>query len=176
MDIILFSICVVSFCVSYFILLKHNIHIFQINFYKVKPQVKWICSNIKNILVPSLLSVAAGICLIFNNNYFMILYAILILISGLIAIEKNVKKPIVYTLRVKRMIVTAYILNILIGTFTYLGTKSFNITLIVFAYLNVFVPFLMLFANVLNLPINSIINKRYINEAKRKIEIGRAHV
>lgn len=170
MNTILFSICVLSFCVSYFILLKHNIHIFQINFYKVKPQIKWICSNIKNILIPSLMSAVAGVCLIFNNSYFMILYAILVLLSGLISVEKNVKKPIVYTLRVKRMIITAYILNILIGVATYFLTKSFNITLIILAYLNVFVPFLMLFANLINLPINRVINKKYINEAKKKID------
>lgn len=170
MNLILFSICIVSFCVSYFILLTHNIHIFQINFYKVKPQIKWICLNIKKILVPSILSAVAGICLILNNNYLMVVYAILIFIAGLLFLERDIKKPLVYTIRVKRMIVTSYLLNILIGTLVYVFTRSYNITLIVLAYINVFAPFFMLISNAINLPINYMINKKYINEAKTKIE------
>lgn len=169
MNLILFSICIVSFCVSYFILLTHNIHIFQINFYKVKPQIKWICSNITCILIPSILSAIAGGCLIFNNYYLMALYAILIFIAGLMFLEKNIKKPLVYTVRVKRMIITAYIVNILIGGTIYFFTRNYNIVLIVLAYINVFAPLFMLFANVLNLPINYMLNKKYINEAKAKI-------
>ena len=169
MKLVLFIIAIISFCISYFVWLTRNIHIFQINFYKVKPQIKWIIKNIKKIVIIDILFVICGICAIFGDIG-SIIFSLLMLIATFILKEKDIKKPLVYTARVKRMIITAYILNIVIGVITYMLTKNYNMTIIILAYIDVFVPFIVLFVNLLNIPINNIISRYYINDAKKIIK------
>lgn len=168
MEFTLFIISILSFMFCFFIILKHNIHIFQINFYKVKPQLKYIYKNISKIFITGILLTIAGIFAIFENLYFIGYIAILIIV-GIINIERNVKKKIVYTARVKRLILSSYIFAFIIAAIVYIFTKIYGIVLIVLAYINVFLPLIMLFINILNLPINNMINKYYINDARKII-------
>jgi len=117
----------------------------------------------------SVLLVLASIFAIFGNYYFMVYSAILIIV-GVINIERNVKKKIVYTARVKRLILSSFIFTALVGGLVYLFTKSYGLVLITLAYINIFLPLLMLFINMLNLPINAMINKYYINDARKIID------
>ena len=169
MELILFIISILSFIFSFFVILKHNIHIFQINFYKVEPQLKYIAKSFSKLMITSILLVAAGIFAVFGKQFF-IGYAAILLAVGIINIERNVKKKIVYTARVKRLIISSYIFAIIVGGLVYLFTRSYSMTLISLAYVNIFLPFIMLFVNMLNLPINSMINKHYINDAKKIID------
>ena len=96
MELILFIISILSFIFSFFVILKHNIHIFQINFYKVEPQLKYIAKSFGKLMITSILLAIAGVLAIFGK-YFFIGYTAILLIVGIINIERNVKKKIVYT-------------------------------------------------------------------------------
>ena len=170
MELVLFLVSILCFCLSFFMILKHNIHIFQINFYKVKPQINWIGKNIKKWILSDILFVLSSIGLIFNYNIGTLIFSFIMLICTFLNREKNVKKPIVYTARVKRLIISSYIFNLILGTIIYLLTRSYSVILIVFAYINIFLPFILLFINLLNIPINNMINKYYINDAKKIIK------
>jgi UDP-N-acetylmuramoyl-tripeptide--D-alanyl-D-alanine ligase len=78
---------------------------------------------------------------------------------------KKAKKPLVYTPRVLRMLVTSLLV---FGTAEIIIWWNFSFTLLAFALLPLAL-FLPIIANIINSPIEKLNNLRYINDAKRII-------
>jgi UDP-N-acetylmuramoyl-tripeptide--D-alanyl-D-alanine ligase len=108
--------------------------------------------------------------MVFLGKIGLVISSIVYLIIAYFNIERKAKKPLVYTSRVKRLIFTLGILIIGILISVYMCFKNENIIYIIMPILITLVPIFVLIANYINKPINKIINKIYINSAKKIIK------
>lgn len=164
-DILLFCLFIISF-MQY---LLRNIHMFQLNHYKIAFQISWIKKNTKKISLNSIIYILIIICLLKYSSVSKLIALILYVVNIITNLNKKSKKPLVYTSRVKRLIITALIIIaiILIPIYNLVGIQSVLITMTIICML---VPVLLFVLNSLNLPINKAINKWYINDAKKIIK------
>lgn len=161
---------IATFTLCMWNLLSLNIHIFQLNHYKNKFQIDWIKKNFKKIAKKSLLFFVGIISLLLFKNVGKVIASILFIIGFFINRRKNEKINLVYTNRVKRLIGTAYIGYLIIFIATYRLTNNYVIAYISLEVCSILAPILMLVFNFINLPINKIINNKYVKEAKKKIQ------
>lgn len=145
---------------------RHGYHMLQLESYKNKRFLKWMKNN-KTILYREIILLIFMIISIFYKNIGLILSIIWILILIAFRAKYTEKKPLVITARIKRMYFTEklilLIIIILANIFknTYL-TIFFDIV-IVFTYIYV------LFINIINSPIEKIIQYKFYNKAKKKL-------
>ena len=168
MEYIVQILMILSFIICYFITLSSNIHIYQQNYYKDKFQIKWIKKNIKKILIKTVW-ILAIIPLMFLGKTGYIISIVIYGVVGYLNRIKNAKKKLVYTNRVIRLILTAYIIPIIAIANLIVFNKNI-IAYIILPIICFITPISIIFFNILNKPINWYINKRYINKAKNKID------
>jgi len=165
MNNIFFSSILVLLGINLFFYLSANIHTFQLNHYKYDSQIRWIGRNIIKIILQSILYIILAFGLVLENYIYIPLAISLLLIAIFINIPKKAKKPLVYTARVKRLIITAYILAIIV--LLIIREKE---TILITAYaMCALTPALILLVDFVNKPVNAFINRKYVNEAKKKI-------
>ena len=171
MNIIMMLIGVIAFSISFFVIILHHIHIYQLNYYKDKVQLNWIKKNIKDIIKKDALLIVAlpFLILLFDNIIIPIIASLILIIVAIINKPKSAKKPLVYTSRIKRLIATVGIIIYAIIVATYVAWGSVQISYVVMFVLNILAPIIVLFANLLNKPINYAINQYYINDARKII-------
>ena len=92
----------------------------------------------------------------------------LFILMAFINKPKKAKKPFVYTNRMKRLLATMNIITLIlvIATKIIFGYKY----IITMAILNILLPIEVLIANYINMPVNNLITKGYIKDAKKKLE------
>ena len=83
--------------------------------------------------------------------------------------SKKAKKPLVYTPRVKRLLITSSILLTSFAVLFIFQTPTTYRSLFLLPLFLFFAEMLPIFANIVNSPIESAINRGYINDAKRII-------
>jgi len=155
------KIIAIEYIINLSLLLYFYMHMFQLNSYFFKKQMHWMKKNILKVLIHILLvAMPTVVLLIFKNKVANIFSTILLAISIIYNLPKGKSKiPLNFTNRVKRMFFTEIILIII--------AIAFNRTIITFAVLNIISSFICIIANVINYPIELLIKKRYINEAKK---------
>lgn len=165
-------IAAVCFIVSFFLVMRYNLHMFQLNGYKNKEHLKWLKKNWKKQwwLLAALLLGAVRVA--FPNLVLDILgYVILALIIVLYNFfrKKNTKKRLVYTPRVKRMIATNILLNglVIFGVWFLGGIDVLSGVLLILTALQMI---MLVGINLVNHPMEKMINQHYINDAKRKLK------
>lgn len=157
---------------------KKSFHMLQQNWYNEGNRyIKWIFSNPKK----SFLTLDIGF-IIFLLGFilspktlmviFILFYTIITLICINLTNKEQVKKPLVFTVRVKRLLVTTLILYlvpaVIIGLYyneTYLVYYYLIIGLMI--YLNYFIVWL---ANIINQPMQKFINYRFKRKALLKLK------
>ena len=157
-----------AFCLA----LRRNMHMFQLNGYKNGEHVNWLKKNLRQqwVLVFSLI---AGILGVLFPSVVWDIILILTLLLDLVVYNAmrhmTVKKKLVYTARVKRMLVTVVLTAALILVLTVLFADPKRwmgvLALLVGGQL-VFV----LLANVINKPVEACVNRYYINDAKKRLK------
>lgn len=103
------------FLISNFLSLKYNLHIFQLNYYMPDTQIKWTLKNKKKFLIILILNIISILEIIFLKKIGLIIASVLLVINIIIVIERNVKKKIVFTNRIIRMLAINYIILIVLG-------------------------------------------------------------
>lgn len=161
-----FSIILALSAINLFLYLSSNIHIYQLNHYKVDAQINWIGRNILKLLIQSVIYVILILAINIDISIYSALTIGLLLLAIFINIPKKAKKPLVYTSRVKRLIISTYIL---IGI-AFLVIRQQNIILIISYVLMGLTPILVLLMDFINKPINNLVNRKYVNEAKKIID------
>ncbi len=145
--------------INLLLLLNFYMHMFQLNSYFFKKYLFWIKGNIKKVFIRNSLALLSLIIL-FNNDIVNIISIIILICSIIINIPKSKAKiPLKYTSRVIRMIIT----ELVIGAIIYIIWPNI-ITLII---LNIVCIFLCVLANTINYPIEYLVRKYYINDAKK---------
>ncbi len=169
-DIVLSALSLLLAACPLWLAMRFNIAMLQLNVYKNFEQIEWLKANMRKQWLLVFLIIAGCVDCIFPN---VILHVILMLIYILTfviyrAMKRiyGAKKPLVFTSRVKRLIVTSVILTLgmlLVGIA--FGRLSGTLAIALGGQL-----FVVLLANLINAPIERAVRNHYINDAKRILE------
>lgn len=157
-----------AFCVS----LVKFMHFFQLNSYRASLHFKWIRTNVSKHL-PNIVFGGFGIWAAASHGIFAkIVFCALMLLGALFSVPKKAKKPLVYTARVKRMLVTSAVLYAVLLVIA----AQAGIPILGGAVLFVLSPLAPAAANFVNTPIEKSVNNYYINDAKKMLSSSNAKV
>lgn len=149
----------------------YYIHMYQLNSYQTLSHMNWIKSKFVKDIVFRNCWLFIPVIISFSHN--MVLFITGIIISYVLTFTVNrkkvQKKPLVYTGRATRLIITLGILNLVVCI---LSMRYLNIwqTSILLTIWTVILPILVMVAGIINSPIEKSINNKFINEAKKIIE------
>ncbi len=193
MNLVLWIIyAVITLAATVFLGLR-EFHMLQLNGYKTPEHSRWMKKNKKRYILPAVLLCAQFLLLAFRpmTEGFGVLYirnkkniAITAILIGVLAFiniiiallnkpGKKFKKPLVYTARVKRMLITFFIIiaAIYIGAFfsseIYLKRFVNNLPFVLVGSALYLTPILVPLSNLINKPVEKAVQNWYINDAKR---------
>ncbi len=157
--------------------LTTNFHALQQNRYnRGNKYLKWVKNNInKNYLNIELLIVFIPILIFIDYKYAAMLFNSLYFIIAIFSITKNNRKatkiPLKYTSRIIRLYLTFTIIYVVLISLMMINFNSdylivYYIILALFSYFNNLV---MLFGNLINVPIEKVIGNHYKKMAKKKL-------
>ncbi len=152
----------------------YNLHMFQLDGYRTSTHLRWMGKNAWHYLTDLTVLVLSFTALCKNEKLMAFgAAALLVSLFGLIVSNKGrrQKKPLVYTARVKRLIVTFLVLEAaLFGVSIWLlTTANRNLSFLPLGLCSALVPVLILLANLINKPMEKGVNLRYTLEAKRML-------
>lgn len=157
---------------AFFLTMRYNMHMFQLNGYKNSEHINWQKKNIRQqwlLFFALALGIIRLIFLYFGIDIICYLTLGLIILVYNAMKRMNVKKKLVYTPRVKRMIVTILIVAALILLAIYLLTdiRYWSGALLILVATQFWMNMV---SNVINHPIEVAVNQYYINDAKKKLK------
>lgn len=164
-------LCTVLTLPAFLYVLRYNLHMFQLNGYKNGEHIHWLKKNVSRQYLLILIGISGilSMCLPGIVTLFLQTAAVLICMKYYLYLKKtNTKKKLVYTARVKRLILTDSILLILLLVLTgvFLGVSRIAGA---FAILTMLQIIALVIVNWINRPVEGMINQHYINDAKKKL-------
>lgn len=165
------SLCAVLTLPAFLYVLRYNLHMFQLNGYKNGEHIHWLKKNVSRQYLLILIGILGvlSMCLPGIVTLFLQAACALICMKYYLYLKKtNTKKKLVYTARVKRLILTDSILVILLLVLTgvFLGVSRIAGA---FAILTTLQIIALVIVNWINRPVEGMINQHYINDAKKKL-------
>ncbi len=146
------------------------VHMFQQNSYKPEEYREWmrVHSNVGRLLGRSLYAIVSLPFLLTGNTGCVIFACVMNIMTVFVNKPHPAKKPLVFTRRVDRLLITTAVIYVLVFALS-LFTGEYKVRVCGAALLLLFIlqPFLILFANLLNRPIEQGIDRYYINDAAR---------
>lgn len=170
MGIVLWGIWILTYFSGAILYEIYIMHMFQQNSYKPREYSEWlrITSNIGRLLGKTLYAIVSLPLLAVGNNGCLIAACLLNALTILVNRPHQAKKPLVYTPRVKRMLVTTaalFIIGILLSLL--FKENEMRACALILTVLFILVPFIVLLANLINHPVEKGINQNYIKDAER---------
>lgn len=164
-------LCTVLTLPAFLYVLRYNLHMFQLNGYKNGEHIHWLKKNVSRQYLLILIGISGilSMCLPGIVTLFLQAACALICMKYYLYLKKtNTKKKLVYTARVKRLILTDSILMILLLVLTgvFLGVSRIAGA---FAILTMLQIIAVVIVNWINRPVEGMINQHYINDAKKKL-------
>lgn len=164
-------LCAVLTLPAFLYVLRYNLHMFQLNGYKNGEHIHWLKKNVSRQYLLILIGILGvlSMCLPGIVTLFLQAACALICMKYYLYLKKtNTKKKLVYTARVKRLILTDSILVILLLVLTgvFLGVSRIDGA---FAILTMLQIIALVIVNWINRPVEGMINQHYINDAKKKL-------
>ncbi|SFR91851.1 UDP-N-acetylmuramoyl-tripeptide--D-alanyl-D-alanine ligase [Anaeromicropila populeti] len=160
--------CITSIIAMVMVLIFH-MHMFQLNSYKTKEHTVWIKKNMGSIIGKTIgFYLSIPILLLFGNPG-LIIASILNLLTAAGNRPKKAKKPLVYTKRVQRMFITLGMLYGAAAIVTFILYKIVILTALLLPLMGIFSGALILLANTMNKPVETAINQKFIEEARKII-------
>ena len=197
MNLVLWIIyAVISLTATVFLGLR-EFHMLQLNGYKTPEHSRWMKKNKKRYILPAVLFVVQFALLFLHGGAAVALIIVLSLFNIIIGLlnkpGKKFKKPLVYTARMKRMMVTFcilvavyYVIAVLKGETTVYICRIWNEAHTEFTYDSMekrwfanglpyilagsalyVTPLLVPLSNLINKPVEKAVQNWYINDAKR---------
>ena len=160
----------VLFLVTYLLVLRYNLHMFQLNGYKNGEHLNRLKKSIYKQwqLVPcAVLSVLGSLTglLAFNISAWVFL-AVAAWVFNFYR-TYNVKKKLVYTARVKRLIATHFVITAAVTLCFALFARHFLVTS--WAVILLLQPLMQVICNIINKPAEKAVTNWYINDAKKML-------
>lgn len=164
-------LCTVLTLPAFLYVLRYNLHMFQLNGYKNGEHIHWLKKNVSRQYLLILIGISGILSMCLPGIVTLLLQtaAALICMKYYLYLKKtNTKKKLVYTARVKRLILTDSILVILLLVLTgvFLGVSRIAGA---FAVLTTLQIIALVIVNWINRPVEGMINQHYINDAKKKL-------
>lgn len=164
-------LCTVLTLPAFLYVLRYNLHMFQLNGYKNGEHIHWLKKNVSRQYLLILIGISGILSMCLPGIVTLLLQtaAVLICMKYYLYLKKtNTKKKLVYTARVKRLILTDSILVILLLVLTgvFLGVSRIAGA---FAVLTMLQIIALVIVNWINRPVEGMINQHYINDAKKKL-------
>lgn len=155
-----------------FLTMRHNMHMFQLNGYKNDEHINWIKKNLRQQWLLGFGLILGVLRIVFPVLALDIIIYLTLLLDILVyrAMRRlNTKKKLVYTARVKRMIVVILILAAAAVGFgaAFSGLEKLTGVCIILVSSQ---WFMNLIVNLINHPVEVCINRYYINDAKKKLK------
>lgn len=188
MEIVMFIIFAIASLAGIIMFSLREFHMLQLNGYKFPEHMRWMRKNYKRYIFPLCLFALQFTMFATGPSIPMIIgFTAFNLLIAFINKPKNFKKPLVYTARVKRMLVTFFILIaavFAIAVITGLGDRLYYLDFIMpkngwfFTSAVPFIlvgsalyltPILVVLSNIINRPFEKSIQKWYINDAKKML-------
>ncbi|MCR5358059.1 MAG: UDP-N-acetylmuramoyl-tripeptide--D-alanyl-D-alanine ligase [Lachnospiraceae bacterium] len=162
----------ILFIPAFFLAMRHNMHMFQLNGYKNGEHLNRLKKNLRPQWLLIFALVTGILRLIFPVTGLDILSWLTLLLIILVynAMRRlNTKKKLVYTARVKRMIATMIVVEaaILVITFVFCGINRLSGMLLILTGLQLLMNVV---ANTINHPVEWGVKQYYINDAKRMLK------
>ena len=152
----------IIYAVLWAAVVRYDVHMFQHNSYRVERYARWFRSGHKfgRAAVMAALAVAG----VFDIPYFSVAAIVIMLWIAWKEFRTVYKKPIVYTMRVKRLFLTAAILTAAVigAALVFIPDYAPAVALALLV-----MPIVMLAANLVNKPLEAAIARWYYNDAKR---------
>lgn len=152
-------------------------HMYQLNSYNKIEQKNWMKENAYPLFGRHLgvwASIVFFKTLAIISINFSIIFAIILNLATFWGNKPGKSKvPLKYTNRVKRMLFTStllYLIILITGIWLFYANKVFDFVIIPTQLLCISIPYLIMFSNFLNTPLEKHINQKFINEAKDKLE------
>ena len=163
MDIAFYILCGAAFAVFLALNIRKSLHMFQLNSYKPATHLRWLKRNLLTLIPGAAVAVAAVIAF-FPGNWVGALVLAWVAAMGAVAVRpKKAKKPLVYTQRVIRQILTTLVLIALAEVIAWL-TGGWYFAAAAVAALS---PLLILAVFYINKPVENAINRWYVKDAER---------
>ena len=165
------NIVLLLFTLYFYKKIRNGMHIMQLGHYYNEPYIQWLKDNRKkHYKLSEFILLITPIMFLFINQiklaYIVEIFALLILIAT--TKKRQEKKKFFRTPRVKRQFLT--FLLIIIALFIAGNIFKENTTFILIAVLSIFAYILVLCVNIVNLPMEKLINKNFCRKAKKKIK------
>lgn len=170
MDIVLWSIWIVTYFSGAVLFEVYIMHMFQQNSYKPREYGEWlrISGNIGRLLGKTLYAFISLPLLVVGNYVCLIAACLMNLMTILVNKPHKAKKPLVYTPRVKRMLMTTAVLFIIgISLAILCKDNEIKACACILTVLFILLPFIVLLANLINRPVELAIDRHYIKDAER---------
>ena len=166
--IVLNMIMLLAFLVFFAFNTLKSIHMFQLNSYKLPTHIRWLRSNSKCLLPGMIGALAVGGLLVSSVPEVVAvpITAVIFIVLAITQRPRKAKKPLVYTKRVIRLILTIALLLIITAALTLCSRSKIAVGIAV-ALLALLSPVIALAANVINMPVEHGIKQYYIHDAKR---------
>lgn len=168
---ILFALALAAAAFAVSLCAVRYMHFFQLNSYKFAEHKGWLKRNAGPLSFVAILAALSPLGSLFGGIFGSVWTITLCLIYGAVSkpkSKKRTKKPLVYTARVKRMLVTEAIVSaaflVLWAILLPARLLSVGIGVLLLA-----APYLNLLANVINAPIEKAIANYYVNDAKKML-------
>ncbi len=146
------------------------VHMFQQNSYKPREYREWmqVHSNVGRLLGKSLYAVISLPLVLVGNLGCLIGAIVMNMMTILVNKPRRAKKPLVYTMRVRRMLVTTVVLY-MIGMLVSLTAGEYWVRAgeCILLVLFLLQPFLILLVNWINRPVEQAIDRHYVSDAAR---------
>lgn len=176
---IYFILCLLAWFPYFFLRTKKALHMLQQNLYNRNSRyIKWLVMNRSKVFtIIDLLPLALALIFYFLKNH-VIITILTVIVYGIAFIKtydkmknEQTKLPLVFTDRIKRIILTTFILYLIptIIIISYYDITDLNDYLYIYILLAYLQYFIVLLSVVINIPVEKLVYYYYFNKAKRKL-------
>jgi UDP-N-acetylmuramoyl-tripeptide--D-alanyl-D-alanine ligase len=167
-DNILLLFLFAVFSVTCGISILHYIHMFQLCSYKLNSYIKWCRSNVKSIIrIANIIIIIPLFFAFIGKRYFVISGIIVLFLMLYCNRPRKAKKPLVYTSRIIRLIVTIEL--IVIAAVALSAFLNYILVALILIAIYWILPMIVIMANYVDMPIQKAINRWYYCDAVKKL-------
>ncbi len=167
----IYGILTITYFIAAWISARHFIHMFQLNSYKPRVQLRWIWANSRKYLIAYAILTAWCVLLWLSGGAIHFASEMIIAFIATSIIMRPNKKahktPLVFTARIKRLLITLAVLHFVPFLLLINAEDLFIGQPTAFSLMLLLEPFIILLANLINRPVELAINRHYINDAKK---------
>lgn len=174
---IYFVITLIFYILYLWARMRKALHMLQQNSYETGHYFKWMYKNAVSVFLTFDVFIFLPIAFAFWQSkiiYILIGLVYLILFVKTTSIQKKeqVKKPLNYTSRIKRLVVTFLIITGLILTFIILNFAENDIIIyyLILGLYGYLIYFIIMLCNIINYPIEKIVYFYYLNKSDKKLK------